>query len=208
MNQLVRKEKEFNQKLFKAKVIAIAIAVLVLVIGILVALVVHFLDIDSNPTEIGFEDIGELNTQSACVTVVNTISDPRKLFGVNIPLTESKYIYSYNVIVKAGLDFSKIKWKVKNETIVVNLPKPKVTSCYIDEESMQIYLEKESIFSPITLNEEQEARLELTKKGKKAAIDNGLFENTKDNAEVLLTALFKKNREYKDYEIEFNWEKL
>ena len=72
---------------------------------------------------------------------------------------------------------------------------------------MEIYLEEESIFSPIILTEQNEARKKLKERGKKDAIANGLYDNAKENAEVLLTSLFKQHDKYKDYEIEFKWEK-
>ena len=46
-------------------------------------------------------------------TEVNVTEDVRKLFGIDIPFTQSKYIYSYNVIVKAGYDFGEIRYEVK-----------------------------------------------------------------------------------------------
>ena len=51
----------------------------------------------------GLRNIGELATQSAYVTEVGVIDDPRTLFKkVKIPFTQSQYIYSYDFIVKAG----------------------------------------------------------------------------------------------------------
>lgn len=208
MNDIIqekKQKKEFNPKVFKLKVITVAI--IIVAVGIAGAMAVSYFKSESKTTKIGFEDIGEMNTQVAYTTVVDTISDPRKLFGVTVPLTESKYIYSYDVVVKAGLDFEDIKWDENNGKIIVKLPSPKVTSCYLEEDSMEIYLEEESIFSPITLTEQNEARKKLKERGKKDAIANGLYDNAKENAEVLLTSLFKQHDKYKDYEIEFKWEK-
>ena len=41
----------------------------------------------------------------------------RNLFGMEIPFTESKYIYSYDVEVKAGIDFADIEWKETNHKL-------------------------------------------------------------------------------------------
>lgn len=70
------------------------------------------LTIDSTGSRLGFEDIGELSTQSAYTTEVSLIKDFRTIFGLEIPFTQSKYIYSYDVQMKAGLDFSKIPWRL------------------------------------------------------------------------------------------------
>ena len=182
------------------------IVVIIVIVGVVGIRAFNHFKTNSKTTKIGFEDIGELDTQVAYVTVVDTIEDLRKIGWVTIPFTESKYIYSYDVVVKAGLDFDKIKWSLQDKKIVVKLPKPIVTDCYIDEDSGKVYHEKESVFSPITLTEEMKQRKKLTEKGKKNALDNGLIDKSKENAEVLLTSLFKQNSKYKDYEIEYRWE--
>ena len=51
---------------------------------------------DGKVTQIGFENIGELATQSVTTTSVRVETKDRKLFNISIPLTESKYIYTYN----------------------------------------------------------------------------------------------------------------
>ena len=105
---------------------------------------------ESKTTKIGFENIGELATQSAYCTEVNVTDDWRKLFGIKIPFTQSKYIYSYDFVIKAGYDFKDIKWSEKGDKIEVTLPEVKVLSNEIDLDSFKVYHEEESIFSPIT----------------------------------------------------------
>ena len=51
---------------------------------------------DEKITEIGFENIGELATQSVTTTTVRVETKDLKLFNVSIPLTQSKYIYTSN----------------------------------------------------------------------------------------------------------------
>ncbi|MCD7837907.1 MAG: DUF4230 domain-containing protein, partial [Clostridiales bacterium] len=103
--------------------------------------------------EIGFEDIGELVTQSAYCKEINTTNSAKNLFGFTLPFTQSTYIYSYGVEVKAGYDFSAITWSVEDTTIEVTLPEAKVLSCELDLDSFQVYYETESAFNHITLEE-------------------------------------------------------
>lgn len=63
----------------------------------------------SKTTKIGFEDIGEMATQAVRSTEISTIEGSRDLFGVEIPFTQSKYIFSYDVEIKAGFDFTQIE---------------------------------------------------------------------------------------------------
>lgn len=183
-----------------------AIVLAVLIIGAAVGcLVTSHLTTEAKTTKIGFEDIGELDTQVAYCTVVDVIDDPREIFGVEVPFTKSKYIYSYDVVVKAGLDFEKMDWKETGGKIKVKMPEVYVTDSYIDEKSGRIYHEEESIFSPITLEEQMLARAELVETGVNDAIANGLYDKAKENAEKMLASFFKQHDEYKDKEIVFEW---
>lgn len=119
---------------------------------------------ESDTTKIGFEDIGELATQSAYCTQVNSIDDYRTLFNaINIPFTQSKYIYSYDVIIKAGYNFEDIKWKEDegNKRITVDLPAPKILSTQVDFDSFKLYHEDESIFNNVTLKEQNEVNYRI-----------------------------------------------
>lgn len=208
MSGLTEAEKKPKMAKLKkgAKAVLFVLLVIVAIAGA-ISIAGNYFESESKTIKIGFEDIGELDTQVAYTTVIGTIDDPRKIFGVKIPFTESKYIYSYDVVVKAGLDFSKIQWKERSGKIIVSMPAPSVTDCYIDEDSGKVYYEKESIFSPITFAEEMESRKDLTERGRKDAVAKGLIDNAKKNAEKLLKNFFNNNKKYKDCEVEFKWEK-
>ena len=156
-------------------------------------------------TKLGFEDIGELATQAAYSTQVNVTEKGRELFGVTIPFTQSKYIYSYDVVIKAGLDFGEIQWEVDEgtSTILVRLPDAKILSSQIDLESFKVYHESESIFRPITLGENNAALTELKQNAERDAIDNGLLVNARDNAEIILRGFFAGGYDLETYTIKF-----
>lgn len=158
---------------------------------------------ESKTTKIGFEDIGELATQSAYCTEVNVTEAARELFGITIPFTQSKYIYSYDVEIKAGFDFQEITWEVKDKTIEVRLPETKILSCDVDLDSMKIYHEDESIFRQITLEENNKALADLKQKAEEDAVANGLLENARSNGETILEGFFAGVYDLGEYEIVF-----
>ena len=90
--------------LLKPKFLFLMIGVIVVIIA--APFVKNAFTTESKSTKFGFKDIGELATQSAYVTEVNVTEDARELFGLEIPFTQSKTIFSYDVVVKAGIDFS------------------------------------------------------------------------------------------------------
>lgn len=158
---------------------------------------------ESKTTKIGFEDIGELATQSAYCTEVNVTEDAKELYGMRIPFTQSKYIYSYDIVIKAGYDFNEIEWKEKNKTIEVKLPEAKVLSNELDMDSFKVYHEEESIFSKITLEENNDAVKKMKLNAQENAIANGLLENARSNAETMLTGFFADEYDLDEYKIVF-----
>ena len=193
------------KKIFKGTVRKIITILLILVClaGVAYFGIGKYTTYMNKTTKLGFENIGELATQSAYCTEVNVTDDWRKLFGIKIPFTQSKYIYSYDFVIKAGYDFKDIKWSEKGDKIEVTLPEVKVLSNEIDLDSFKVYHEEESIFSPITLDESNEALENLKKTAQDDAIANGLFENARSNAETILTGFFGNVYDLDKYEIVF-----
>ena len=158
---------------------------------------------ENQTTKIGFENIGELATQSSYCTQVNVTDSSKKLFGASIPFTNSKYIYSYEITIKAGYDFNEIDWNEKGNIIEVKLPEVKILSSEIDQDSFKVYHEDESVFNQVTLEENNEALTKLKEQAQTDAIERGLFENARDNAETILTSFFGNVYDLNEYEIVF-----
>ena len=184
------------------------------ILGILIVLLLaaavtlgakNILSADGKTTALGFEDIGELATQSAYCTEVEVTEASRELFGMSIPFTQSKYIYSYDVTIKAGIDFGGIDWDLDEEqkTIRVTMPETRVLSSEINLDSFKVYHESESIFHHITLEENNAALQELQHNAEETAIANGLLENARSNAETILKGFFTKAYDLDKYTLTF-----
>ncbi len=184
------------------KEIIIGAVILVSIVAIVIGLR-QFISFDTKTTKIGFEDIGEFATQTAYCTELSVTDKSRNLFGVTIPFTQSKYIYSYDIVIKAGFDFQDIKWEKNGTSIEVKLPDVKVLSSEIDLDSFKIYHEDESIFTKITMTENNEGMKELKQKAEEKAITNGLLENARANVETILTGFFGNVYDLGKYEIIF-----
>ncbi len=179
---------------------------IILIIAVVCAIalgVKNYIFSDSKTTKIGFEDIGELATQTAYCTEVNVTDASRELFGMKIPFTQSKYIYSYDIEIKAGFDFTQIEWDVNGTTIEVKLPEAKILSSEVDQDSLKVYHEDESIFRQISLEENNEAVAKLRETAENDAIENGLLDNARENAETILTSFFAGVYDMDEYKIVF-----
>lgn len=204
-NEMKEKRSKQNsiKKLLTPKVIIVVAVFAVLAIGAIG--LGKLFSTESKTTKIGFEDIGELATQVAYCTEVNVTEAARDLWGIEIPFTQSKYIYSYDVEIKAGLDFDEIEWSVneENATIEVKLPQIRVLSRELKPNSFKLYHEKESIFRQISMEENNEALADLTEKAEKDAVANGLLENAQISAETILRGFFANVYDLDEYKINF-----
>ncbi|SFU56153.1 Protein of unknown function [Clostridium sp. DSM 8431] len=204
INELERNDLSLKIKKKKhlKKPMVIIVIVLITIIAVAIGLRESIL-FKSKTTKLGFEDIGELATQSSYCTELGVIDDSRKLFGVKIPFTQTKYIYSYDVVVKAGLNFNDIEWTKNENKIEVKLPEVKVLSTEINLDSFKVYHEDESIFNQVTLEENNEEIKKLKERATEDAIANGLLDNARNNAEVILKGFFSKADDLKNCEISF-----
>ena len=204
-HNIEKKKHNGKSNYFRRLLVKIALIVIAIVLVVSAGIIGYkrFISSESTTTKIGFENIGELATQSAYCTEINATDASREMFGVTIPFTQSKYTYSYNVVIKAGFDFGEIEWTVKDTTIEVKLPESKILSSEIDMDSFKLYQEAESIFNQITMTENNEAMKGLQHTAEENAIANGLLKNARTNAETILTSFFGNVYDLKEYKISF-----
>lgn len=159
--------------------------------------------VDSTTTKLTFENIGELATQSAYCTQVTVADKDQKFFNISVPFTQTKYIYSYNVNVKAGYDFEEISHDVDEEAkqIKVYLPDVEILSAEVDTESFKVYHEQDSMFTKISLDETNQALSEMQETAKQSAIENGIYDEAETNAATLLKGFFASAYDMNTYEL-------
>lgn len=147
-----------------------------------------------------FHNLGTLTTQEVLIIQVDVLETKRDIYGISIPFTTSKAIYAYDVILKAGIDFANVKYEEKQVTTddgtkkqyVITVPQAEITDCYINNESFQLFEEKESIFTNISMKLQNEKRIQLEKDAKEKAINDGFLERASAQAEVLLEEYVKQ----------------
>jgi hypothetical protein len=150
----------------------------------------------TDTVELGFKDIGELVTQEVDAREIESYDgDPAKIFGISLPFTQSHYIYSYIVVIKAGFNFEEISCDVNDttKTITVDLPEPYIISSDIDNDSFETYEEENNVFDPFTPEISNELEQEMKDKAENDAIDNGLYEKATTNAETLIKSMIAQN---------------
>ena len=184
--------------------ILLATIPVVLILFVLVTSSLLF-SVSGKTTKLGLKNIGELATQVGYYTNVEVIEGSKELWGWKLPLTHSKYIFSYDGIIKAGIDFADVDVQVNEitKTIYVTLPEIKVLSNEIGEDSLRVYDESMSIFTPLTLEAVNTAQDDLKKEAETTAIENGLFDNARMNAETLVRGFLAGVYDLTSYTMKF-----
>lgn len=162
--------------------------------------------ISSNVVEQRMQDIGELATQEAYVTIVNKDASKAKLFGIDVPLTDSKYIFSYDVTIKAGLNFADVSLTVdeKHKIVTVSLPEVTILGTSLDLDSLEVYDESSNIFNPLRISQMNTNQQLMEEQGKEKALSMGILEAAQSNAEVLMTSLLASSYPTPEWIIRFN----
>ena len=127
----------------------------------------------------------------------------QKLWGMQVPFTQSKYVFSYDGVIKAGLDFSAIDVQVDEAAgeIRVTLPEIQILSNEIDPNSLEIYDERNNIFTPLNLDAMNNSLLDLREESQQTAVGNGLLEQAAENAKLLITGFLSGMYDLQRYSI-------
>lgn len=128
------------------------------------------------------------------------------MFGsIKIPFTESKYVFSCDVVIKAGYDFADIDYDVerKEKVVTVHMPEAKILSSELKLDSFKVYHQQESIFNNIKVEENVEELKKLKKQTEEDAKANGLLENARTNAETLIKSFLSQSYNQDEYKYVF-----
>lgn len=159
-------------------------------------------------TKLGLEDVGELVTQTCYVTVIEDTKTNRDFFKLfDIPFTESRQIFSYDVEVDASVNFSEIMYTTNDENseITIKLPHAKIYKSTLNLFSFKKYLDSESLFSRIDLEKQNEALKAMEEQAINDAKANGVLEAADKNAKTLISGFIKSNDKYKEYNVIYEY---
>lgn len=155
--------------------------------------------------DFGLEDIGELVTQVGHYTSVQVDKEARDLWGLTLPFTQSKYIYSYDGEVKASIDFAAVTIDIDEDAkkISIHIPEEVKLDVYVDPTSMEIYDESKNIFTPLSLDRTNSALREMEAEVREKALANGIDTSAISNAKLLLQTLVSTAINTEGYTFEF-----
>jgi hypothetical protein len=150
-------------------------------------------EIDITTIEESIRTIAELATLSHNYTDVCAFSEQKTmtLFGVEftLPGTTKSFIICYDGEMKIGVDASQISVRADDGHITLTLPKAKVLSHVIKEDSVKLLDEKSGLFNPISVTDYTGFITEQKQSMEDKALSSGLFTQAQDNAEAQIRGL-------------------
>jgi len=163
--------------------------------------VIAVMDIEGN-----IKDIGELATAEYGYSIAQTANKPNKnVAGFEIPFTSSKVMYSYEGLIKAGIDFNEIEVTVNeaNMTVFIELPDAEMLSSEVYFDSLIVYDEKYSPFNTFEFSDMNLSLTALKKAAEETALSNGLLVRAADNAQSIIRTTVMSFYDSGEYKIEF-----
>lgn len=153
------------------------------------------ISISSETVESSLKEAKELTTLKYNYKNVASYENSQEFHGITLPFTTKKFLYTYQGEINAGVDLDKARVDVNEASKIINvtLPQASILSHDIDENSVMVYDEKNSIFNPLKLEDYSDFRKEEEAKVEKEAIDKGLLEEAKEKSEKAVKEILDIN---------------
>ncbi|MDR2655441.1 MAG: DUF4230 domain-containing protein [Oscillospiraceae bacterium] len=144
--------------------------------------------IDVRVVEENISSIAEYASIDYYYTNAGQMSEQKEIYGFKLPFTTKNFVLSYDGEMKLGIDGSKITVSLDGTVITVTLPKAKILSHEIKEDTIKVLDQSKNIFNPITIEDyagfATAQKLEMEKKIE----EKGLIEKAQAETEAQLGA--------------------
>ena len=145
-------------------------------------------EISSEVISDGLNDMGTLITEEYYFTDAISFTSVKQIFNINLGITETSYLGTYDGVVTAGIDFSEIS-VIKDDDnlkIFVTVPEASIINIDIDPESFQLFSEKSGVGNPVSVEDFNTSLVELEDTVSAKAIERGILDRANENAEKLI----------------------
>ena len=137
-------------------------------------------------------EIRELATVTYVYTNMAQFESSSDFYGMKVPFTTKSFILTYDGTIKAGVDLDSAEVDIHGSSVTVVLPEAQILSHEIDEDSVEVFDEKTSIFNPFTVEDFTSFQADQKAAMEERALSLGLLEEARRKAvssvEQLLSA--------------------
>ena len=117
--------------------------------------------------------------------------DQSWLFGWKRPFSTKSVLVTYDGIIKAGVDLSKVTPEVEGKTITVTLPASRITDNNIPQENIQVLEVKNGLFNTVTIEDYNEFISQQKMVMQEKAIDQGILDRADESARRVVKTLLE-----------------
>lgn len=157
--------------------------------------------IDNKLIQNRIESVKELTSLKYSYTNMGQFENSNKFYGYDIPFTQKKFIVSYDGVISCGVDLDKMDVKISGKNINIKLPKSKILSHEIYEDSLKIFDQKTSIFNPIKVEDYNEFAKKQKKSVEKKAIERGILIEADKKCKKAVKDIVNIDNNLEDYTI-------
>ena len=133
--------------------------------------------------------MGKMTTAEYFFTgVVSTENPPVSVLGLELGFTGAYYCATYDGVLTAGVDFTKITVQKDSEKniIILQVPDAEIQSVIIDPDSFSPKTEQSSVFAHITPEQFNASLVEFKQTAKEKALEIGVLETANTNARTII----------------------
>lgn len=112
-----------------------------------------------------------------------------EFYGMALPFTTKRFILTYDGEIKAGVDLKSAEVSVSGSRVRIRLPEAQILSHEIDEDSVEVFDEKTSIFNPFTVEDFASFQADQKAAMEEKAVSRGLLEESREQAAAAVRAL-------------------
>ncbi len=157
--------------------------------------------IDNKLIQNRIESAKELTSLKYSYTNMGQFENSNKFYGYDIPFTQKKFIVSYDGVISCGVDLDKMQVEVSGKNINIKLPKSKILSHEIYEDSLKIFDQKTSIFNPIKVEDYNDFAKKQKKSVEEKAIERGILTQADKKCKKAIKDIINIDNSLKDYTI-------
>lgn len=160
--------------------------------------------VDSVTLEEILAPASELVTLKYTYTDLDIFENHVEMFGVKVPFSSDKIVFTYTGTVSAGIELADVKYKIDDEhkVIYLTLPQPKLFSHEMNEDDFMYYDVMNSIMTETKMEDYTRLISELkAEQEQKLAADGEFYQSVTDNAKEVLTSFLTLSDNTKDYTV-------
>lgn len=146
-------------------------------------------ELDAVVLENQLTGISELASVTYSYTNMAQFKNSSEFYGMKVPFTTKSFILTYDGVIKAGADLSAAEVRVSGTAVTVKLPEAAILSHEIDEDSVEVFDEKTSIFNPFTVKDMAAFQADQKQAMEAKALDKGLLTEAAEKAKISVEAL-------------------